>query len=202
MEEILRSIKNELSDTYVNIDILVLEVLFSKGHISCSILINGNNSNVEISVQKTLKISEYLQQFIEGNNNNNNNNRMIVTMIGNEVSENFDFSSEYYISSNQGILNDILIKRNDLVKITADELKSLLLVAKYAISKTNTKALINENCKLYLAIDSFQLVTDISPNVIKTSDKYLFLCEISTEDIGAANFESLLLQKIDQVYKQ
>ena len=197
MEEILKSIKNELSDTYLNIDILVLEVLFSKGHISCNISINGNSSNVEISVQNTLKISEYVQQFIEGNNN-----RMIVTMVGNKVSENFDFSSEYYISSNQGILNDILIKRNDLVKITADELKSLLLVAKYAISKTNIKTLINKNCKLYLAIDSFQLVTDISPNVIKSSSNYLFLCEISTEDIGVANFENLLLQKIDQVYKQ
>jgi predicted ATP-grasp superfamily ATP-dependent carboligase len=197
MEEILKSIKNELSDAYINIDILVLEVLFSKGHISCTILINGNVSNVEISEQKMLKISEYVQQFIEGNNN-----RMIVTMIGNKVSENFDFSSEYYISSNQGILNDILTKRNDLVKITADELKSLLLIAKYAISKTNIKDLINKSCKLYLAIDSFQLVTDISPNMIRSSGKYLFLCNISTEDIGAANFENLLLQKIDQVYKR
>jgi hypothetical protein len=197
MEEILRSIKNELSDTYLNIDILVLEVLFSKGHISCSILINGNVRNVEISVQNTLKISEYVQQFIEGNNN-----RMIVTMIGNEVSENFDFSNDYYISSNQGLLNDIIIKSNNKEKITADELKSLLLAAKYAISKTNIKDLINKKCKLYLAIDSIQLVTDNSPNVIRSSDKYLFLCNISTEDIGAANFENLLLQKIDQVYKQ
>jgi type IV secretory pathway VirB6-like protein len=197
MEEILKSIKNELSDTYLNIDILVLEVLFSKGHISCSILINGNSSNVEISVQNTLKISEYVQQFIEGNNN-----RMIVTMIGNEVSENFDFSNDYYISSNQGLLNDIIIKSNNKEKITADELKSLLLVAKYAISKTNIKTLINKNCKLYLAIDSLQLVTDIIPNVIRSSDKYLFLCEISTEDIGNENFENLLFQKIDQVYKQ
>lgn len=197
MEEILKSIKNELSDTSPNIDILVLEVLFSKGHISCSILINGNVSNVEISVQKILKISEYVRQFIEGNNN-----RMIVTMKGNEVSENFDFSNDYYISSNQGILNDILTKRNDLAKITADELKSLLLVAKYAISKTNIKNLINKNCKLYLVIDSFQLVTDISPNIIKRSGNYLFLCEIATEDMRAPNFENLLLQKIDQVYKK
>lgn len=197
MEEILKSIKNELSDTYLNIDILVLEVLFSKGHISCNISINGNTSNVEISVQNTLKISEYVQQFIEGNNN-----RMIVTMIGNEVSENFDFSNDYYISSNLGLLNDILNKSKIKEKIIADELKSLLLVAKYAISKTNIKTLINKNCKLYLAIDSLQLVTDIIPNAIRSSHKYLFLCEISTEDIGNENFENLLLQKIDQVYKQ
>lgn len=197
MEEILKSIKNELSDAYINIDILVLEVLFSKGHISCTILINGNVSNVEISEQKMLKISEYVQQFIEGNNN-----RMIVTMIGNKVSENFDFSNDYYISSNLGLLNDILNKSKIKEKIIADELKSLLLVAKYAISKTNIKDLINKKCKLYLAIDSIQLVTDISPNVIRSSDKYLFLCEILTKDIGAADFENLLLQKIDKVYKQ
>lgn len=197
MEEILKSIKSELSDTHLNMDILVLEVLFSIGHVSSSILINGNVNNVEISVQNTLKISKYVQQFIEGNNN-----RMVVTMIGNEVSENFDFSHDYYISSNQGILNDILTKRNDLAKITADELKSLLLVAKYAISKTNIKNLINKNCKLYLAIDSFQLVTDISPNIIKRSRNYLFLCEIATEDMRAPDFENLLLQKIDQVYKK
>lgn len=196
MEEVLKSIKNELTNRNINIDILVLEVLFSKRHLSCSILINGVISNAEISVQKTLKISEYLQQFEGGKNN-----RMTVTLKGNEVLENFDFSTEYYISCNQGVLNDIILKSNDQVKITVDELKNLLLIAKYAISKTDIKHLINKSCKLYLVIDSLQLVTDISPNQRRSEEKYLFLCSISTEDIGKSKIENLLLQKIEQVYK-
>ena len=194
MEEVLKSIKNELAST--NVEILVLEVLFSKEHLSCRILINGEISNAEISVQKTLKISEYLQQFEGGKNN-----RMTVTLKGNEVLENFDFSPEYYISCNQGVLNDIILKSNDQVKITVDELKNLLLIAKYAISKTDIKHLINKSCKLYLVIDSLQLVTDISPNQRRSEEKYLFLCSISTEDIGKSKIENLLMQKIEQVYK-
>ena len=194
MEEVLKSIKNELAST--NVEILVLEVLFSKEHISCRILINGEISNAEISVQKTLKISEYLQQFEGGKNN-----RMTVTLKGNEVLENFDFSPEYYISCNQGVLNDIILKSNDQVKITSDELTNLLLIAKYAISKTDIKHLINKSCKLYLVIDSLQLVTNISPNQLRSEEKYLFLCSISNEDIEKSNIENLLLQKIEQVYK-
>ena len=197
MEEIVESIKKELSNTYANIDKLILEVLFSNGHISCSILINDNVSKVEISVEQTLKISEYVQQFIEGNYN-----KMIVTIIGNEVFEHFDFSKDYYISSNEGLLNDILQKRKKLEQINADELKSFLLVAKYAISKTNINDLISKNCKLYLVIESHQLVTDISPNVIKNSYKYLFLCEISANDIGGKNFKNLLLRKIEAEYEK
>lgn len=196
MEEVLKSIKNELTNRNINIDILVLEVLFSKRHLSCSILINGEISNAEISVQKTLKISEYLQQFEGGKNN-----RMTVTLKGNEVLENFDFSPEYYISCNQGVLNDIILKSNDQVKITSDELTNLLLIAKYAISKTDIKHLINKSCKLYLVIDSLQLVTNISPNQLRSEEKYLFLCSISNEDIEKSNIENLLLQKIEQVYK-
>ena len=93
MEEIIKSIKDELHGKYLYANTLVLEVLFSKGHISCSILIEGRSSNAEISVQKTLKIAEYVRQFTK-----ENINRMIVTLTGNEVSENFDFSSNIFVT--------------------------------------------------------------------------------------------------------
>ena len=197
MEDLIRIIKNEVSSLDSYIDTLTLIVLFSEGHISCNISVDGKDVNYEIGVEKALKISEYVNKLRQSHNIIN---RLTISINQNKVSQNFDFDENYYISVNQGVLNDIIEKRKDNLNIETQELKDLLSIAKYALTKVDIKELVSEECKLYLVIESCQLATDIHPNFIKNNNKYLFLCEIFNNDIHQLNIEVLVLRKIEQTY--
>lgn len=198
MEDLIKIIKREVANHYNGIDTLTLVVLFSEGNIRCNILVDGKDIDYEVGVENILKISEYLSMSSEGHNTFN---RLIISMNANEIFKKFDFDEDYFISSNQEILNAIVEKIKGNLNIEIQDLKDLLSIAKYAITKVDIKELASKDCKLYLLIESCQLVTDISPNFIKDNDRYLFLCEISKVDIQQSNLESILLRKIKQMYK-
>ena len=198
MEDLIKIIKNEVEGQDGYIDVLTLIVLFSEGHIIYNILVDGKEINYEIGVEKALKISEYVNKFTESHNSIN---RLTISINHNKVSRKFDFDEDYYVSINQGLLNAIVEKRKDNLNIETQELKDLLSIAKYALTKVDIKELVSEECKLYLVIESCQLATNIHPNFIKDNNKYLFLCEILNNDILQLNIEGIVLRKIEQTYK-
>lgn len=198
MEDLIKIIKNEVEGRGVYIDTLTFIVLFSEGHISYNILVDGKDINYEIGVEKALKISEYVNKFTKSHNIIN---RLTISINQNKVSQKFDFDEDYYISINQGLLNAIVERRKDKLNIEIQELKDLLSIAEFAITKADIKLLASKECKLYLVIESCQLITDIPANFIMNNNKYIFLCKVSSEDIQQSNLEDIVLRKVEQTYK-
>ncbi|MCD8431276.1 hypothetical protein LNJ05_00660 [Tenacibaculum finnmarkense genomovar ulcerans] len=195
MEDLIKTIKSEIVALSKNTDTIKLIVLFSEGHTSFVTLVDNKEVDYEIGIETVLKINEYISNYRD------DKNRLVITINKDKITETFDFDENYYILSNQGLLNLIIEKRKENSKIENEELIDLLSVAEYAITKTAIEKVILEECKLYLSIESCQLLTDILPNFIYNMDKYLFLCEISSDEIHESNLNEIIIQKIKNLYK-
>lgn len=198
MEDLIKNIKTEVAYIYPDSNTITLIVFFSEGHISCNILVDGKDVNFEIGLENTLTISRYIKKSAK---RHITDNRFVILISPKGMSKKFDFDEGYYIRSNQGMLNGIIKKRKSNLKIENQELEDLLNVAKYALTKVKIKELVTVECRLYLVIESCQLITNILPNQVRNIDEYLFLCNITSEDIQQSNLNEIIVQKIEQVYE-
>lgn len=196
MEDLIRVIKKKYITHNSKFNEIIIEVLFSSGHLSYTVLADGVIKDLDLGLKITLDISKFVAPYIK-----ESTNKMILTINNIEETLKFEFSEEYYISSKQELLFTLKEKIQDSVAIKNEELRDLLLIAKYAVNKVNLKELLTSECKLYLTIQNLQLVTDILPNFIMNKNKFLLLCQISEKDVGAANLGDLVLRKIDELNK-
>ena len=196
MDYLISQIKNKISSKINKFSEIIIEVLFSSGHLSYTVLADGVSTDIILGPKITLEISKFVEPNIK-----ESINKLILTINDIKESVKFDFSEDYYISTKQELLFTTLEKTKGEEDIGKHELRELLEIAKHAINKVNLNEVLTNKCKLYLTIKNLQLVTDIPPNFKLNKNKVLLLCEITLKDIERDNLQDVVLRKIDEFYK-